>query len=74
MPRLSRPDGICYNSLINGTKRGGDRMSTDKQLLELLEQDPEAGLAALMARYGGAVRAAAARRPPAAPCSSPPFV
>lgn len=37
-------------------------MSTDERLLELLEQDPEAGLAALMARYGGAVRAAAARR------------
>ena len=25
MPRLSRPGGICYNSLINRTKRGGDR-------------------------------------------------
>lgn len=37
-------------------------MSTDERLLELLEQDPEAGLAALMERYGGAVRAAAARR------------
>lgn len=37
-------------------------MNTDERLLELLEQDPEAGLAALMERYGGAVRAAAARR------------
>lgn len=37
-------------------------MSADERLLELLEQDPEAGLAALMERYGGAVRAAAARR------------
>lgn len=37
-------------------------MDRDARLLELLEQDPEAGLAALMERYGGAVRAAAARR------------
>ena len=37
-------------------------MDTDARLLQLLEQDPEAGLAALMERYGGAVRAAAARR------------
>lgn len=37
-------------------------MDSDARLLELLEQDPEAGLAALMERYGGAVRAAAARR------------
>ena len=37
-------------------------MDRDARLLELLEQDPEAGLAALMERYGGAVRAAVARR------------
>lgn len=37
-------------------------MDRDAHLLQLLEQDPEAGLAALMEQYGGAVRAVAARR------------
>ena len=47
-PGLFRCGGICYNSFISRAKGGGDGMSADERLLELLEQDPEAGLAALM--------------------------